>query len=71
IILRAIRGPQDNMFDSKNIKTFYNSVYTITNECDRMGYRLSGDKINHLDGADIVSDGIAFGAIQIPGHGNP
>ena len=71
IILRAVRGPQDNMFDSKNIKTFYNSVYNITNECDRMGYRLSGDKINHLDGADIVSDGIAFGAIQIPGHGNP
>lgn len=71
IILRAIRGPQDNMFDSKNIKTFYNSVYNITNECDRMGYRLSGNKINHLDGADIVSDGIAFGAIQIPGHGNP
>lgn len=71
IILRAIRGPQDNMFDSKNIKTFYNSLYNITNECDRMGYRLSGNKINHLDGADIVSDGIAFGAIQIPGHGNP
>ncbi|WP_195335606.1 biotin-dependent carboxyltransferase family protein [Paraclostridium bifermentans] len=71
IILRAVRGPQDNMFDSKNIKAFYNSVYNITNECDRMGYRLSGDKINHLDGADIVSDGIAFGAIQIPGHGNP
>lgn len=71
ITLRAIRGPQDDMFDSNNIKTFFNSIYDITNECDRMGYRLAGDKINHLNGADIVSDGIAFGAIQIPGHGNP
>lgn len=71
IMLRSIMGPQDNMFDSKNIKTFFNSIYEITNECDRMGYRLSGTKINHLNGADIVSDGIAFGAIQIPGHGNP
>lgn len=71
IMLRSIMGPQDNMFDSKNIKTFFNSIYEITNECDRMGYRLSGDKINHLNGADIVSDGIAFGAVQIPGHGNP
>lgn len=71
ITLRAIRGPQDDMFDKNNIKTIFNSIYDITNECDRMGYRLSGEKIKHLNGADIVSDGIAFGAIQVPGHGNP
>lgn len=71
ITLRAIRGPQDDMFDKNNIKTLFNSIYDITNECDRMGYRLSGEKIKHLNGADIVSDGIAFGAIQVPGHGNP
>ncbi|MEG2984682.1 MAG: biotin-dependent carboxyltransferase family protein [Peptostreptococcaceae bacterium] len=71
IVLRAIRGPQDNMFDEENIKKLFTSKYIITNECDRMGYRLEGNKINHIDGADIVSDGIAFGAIQVPGHGNP
>lgn len=71
IVLRAIRGPQDDMFDEDNIRKLFDSKYTITNECDRMGYRLDGEKINHISGADIVSDGIAFGAIQVPGHGNP
>lgn len=71
IVLRAIRGPQDDMFDEDNISKLFDSKYTITNECDRMGYRLEGEKINHISGADIVSDGIAFGAIQVPGHGNP
>lgn len=71
ITLRVIRGPQDDMFDKDNIQILFKSIYEITNECDRMGYRLSGEKINHINGADIVSDGIAFGAIQVPGHGNP
>lgn len=37
-----------------------------------MGCRLEGPKIEHSDkGADIVSDGIPLGAVQIPGHGMP
>ena len=37
-----------------------------------MGCRLEGPKIEHTEkGADIVSDGIPLGAVQIPGHGMP
>ena len=32
---------------------------------------MSGGKLAHLAGADIVSDGIAPGAIQVPGDGMP
>ncbi|MDY0278797.1 MAG: hypothetical protein RBQ97_12010, partial [Acholeplasma sp.] len=30
-----------------------------------------GSKIAHKTGADIISDGIVFGSIQVPGHGSP
>ena len=36
-----------------------------------MGYRLDGPKIQHREGPDIISDGIVFGSIQVPGHGSP
>jgi allophanate hydrolase subunit 2 len=36
-----------------------------------MGCRLDGEIIEHKDGGDIISDGIAFGAIQVPSAGKP
>lgn len=69
--IRVVLGPQDDYFSREAIETFFNSKYKITSEADRMGYRLDGPKINHLDGADIISDGIVFGSIQVPGHGSP
>lgn len=36
-----------------------------------MGYRLSGPTIEHRQGFNIISDGIAVGSIQVPGSGDP
>jgi allophanate hydrolase subunit 2 len=36
-----------------------------------MGYRLEGPQIEQRTSADIVSDGIPLGAIQVPGDGLP
>ena len=36
-----------------------------------MGFRLDGPVIEHIDGADIISDGAVFGSIQVPSDGNP
>ena len=36
-----------------------------------MAYRLEGPPLAHRFGHDIVSDGLAMGAIQIPGDGAP
>ena len=70
----VILGQQDDHFTEAGIKTFLNETYTVTQESDRMGIRLSsisGAIIEHKNGADIISDGITFGAIQVPGSGQP
>jgi len=69
--LRVILGPQTEMFTQKGIRTFLSSEYTITENADRMGYRLSGNTIAHRDKADIISDGIVTGSIQVPANGQP
>lgn len=69
--IRVILGPQDDYFTGKGINTFLSSAYRITENADRMGYKLAGDKIEYKDTVDIISDGIVFGSIQIPPAGVP
>ena len=69
--LHVIMGPQDDMFTEEGIKTFLSETYTVTPEFDRMGCRFDGPEIAHKNGGDIISDGIAFGAVQVPSAGKP
>ena len=69
--LRVILGPQEDCFTEKGIQTFLSSTYTLTNEADRMGLRFEGETIEHKNGGDIITDGISFGAVQVPSHGQP
>ena len=69
--LPVIPGPQEDAFTEAGQRTFFESEYSITQESDRMGCRFEGPVIEHVQGADIISDGITLGAIQIPGHGKP
>ena len=69
--VRVVLGPQDDYFTDAGIETFLTQVYSVTAEFDRMGCRLEGAVIQHKDGGDNISDGIAFGAIQVPSSGQP
>ena len=69
--LRVVPGPQDDYFTEDGMRAFLSGEYTVTKEADRMGVRLDGPQIEAKDGVDIVSDGIAFGAVQIPASGKP
>lgn len=69
--LRVVLGEQATYFTENGIKTFGSKIYTLTVQCDRMGFRLDGPVIEHIDGADIISDGAVFGSIQVPSDGNP
>ena len=71
IAVRVILGAQQEAFTVDGIKTLFSGEYTITADADRMGYRLEGAKVEHVDSADIVSDALSAGAIQVPAHGMP
>ncbi|GHV64814.1 urea carboxylase [Spirochaetia bacterium] len=68
---RVIMGPQDDAFTEAGKQTFLGSPYKVGYDSDRMGIRLAGEKIEHVKAADIISDGIAMGSVQVPGDGQP
>lgn len=69
--LRVVLGPQDDFFTADGIATFLSAEFRLGRDSDRMGCRLDGPEIAHAKGYNIVSDGIALGAIQVPGNGLP
>ena len=69
--VRVVLGPQDDAFTREGIATFLSSVYTVSNTSDRMGLRLTGPTITHKHGADILSEGLFMGAVQVPSNGQP
>ena len=72
-LLRVIPGPQDHHFTEKGLQTLSSSFYRVTPQCDRMGVRLEGPKIERRSEVEesIISEGLIAGAIQVPGDGKP
>jgi KipI family sensor histidine kinase inhibitor len=71
LIVRVMMGPQDDAFTVRGRETFLSATYTLSVRSDRVGCRLDGPRIEHRTGPDIVSDGTAFGAVQVAGDGQP
>jgi biotin-dependent carboxylase-like uncharacterized protein len=73
VFLRVIPGPQDHHFTEKGLNTFSSEYYQVTPQCDRMGVRLEGPKIERQSDVEesIISEGLISGAIQVPGDGKP
>ena len=71
LVLRVVLGPQADRFTDEAIAAFLGSPYEVLPQSDRMGARLHGPRIAHARGHDIISDGIALGAVQVPGDGQP
>ena len=70
-IIRVILGPQDDYFEPESIHSFLETPYLLSFKSDRVGFRLEGPPLKHSKGFNIVSDGIARGAVQVPGNGLP
>jgi antagonist of KipI len=69
--LRVIAGPQDDRFHPEGIETLYGATWKVTTLNDRMGYRLDGPPVRLLGAADIVTDAVVPGAVQVSGDGKP
>jgi len=72
-LLRVVPGPQDHHFTKKGFETFSSASYQVTPQCDRIGVRLEGPRIERRPDVEesIISEGLISGAIQVPGDGKP
>ena len=79
--LRVVLGPQDDHVKGESIEVFLNTPYQVSIRSNRVGYRFEGPQLFFkerpesrdagLDPSNIVDDGNAIGAIQIPAGKEP
>ncbi len=68
--LRIVPGYQHSAFARTDLLRLRTSDYRVTDESDRMGFRLHGTPLREVP-PGIVSEGVTPGAIQVPGNGQP
>lgn len=70
-VIRVMEGPQFAGFESEAQKSFFSDVFTISNNSDRMGYRLTSKPLRLTAQKELLSTAVTFGSIQVPPDGNP
>jgi len=71
IRVRVLPGPEFEAFSRTSIASFFSQAYLISNQSNRMGYRLEGGNLQINDSHEIISSGIVPGTIQITNSGQP
>ena len=69
--IRVIRGPEYDLIKETSRDIIFSSIFTVSNDSNRMGNRLLGVKVNISNNNQMVSCPMAPGTIQCPENGLP
>ncbi len=72
-VLALTFGPGDDQFPAEALDRLLTSTWTVSPAADRVGLRLSGSDgpLPVRNAAELPSEGIVTGSIQVPPSGNP
>lgn len=72
VLVHAMESQDYASFDAASQRAFFDTVWKIAPESNRMGYRLHGGPALARPGGDeILSGPICLGTVQVPGSGTP
>ncbi|QPZ39108.1 biotin-dependent carboxyltransferase family protein [Paramicrobacterium chengjingii] len=67
----VVLGPRQEWFEDAEIEAFLGTVWALDAASNRVGARLVGDPVTRRTDAELPSEGMVAGAIQIPPSGLP
>jgi KipI family sensor histidine kinase inhibitor len=69
--VRVVMGPQDHLFAAEAQRRFLSETWAVAAGSDRVGCRLDGPPVRPEGPAEIVSDGMVPGCVQVAADGKP
>ena len=69
--MRVTAAAQTQEFDAGQAITLAAATYQVSDDSNRMGLRLKGAAMRPPHGGQMLSEGVALGALQIPPAGQP
>ncbi|MDQ0430702.1 antagonist of KipI [Planomicrobium stackebrandtii] len=70
-VIRMMPGRQYDLFDEDSKERIFSEAFIVSANSDRMGYRLEGSGLALKTPAELISEAVAFGSVQVPADGNP
>ncbi|HET9649203.1 MAG TPA: biotin-dependent carboxyltransferase family protein [Microlunatus sp.] len=64
-------GPRRDWFTEQAWRRLIGVAWSVTNDCDRVGVRLSGSLLPRSGEQELPSEGLVRGAVQVPSSGQP
>lgn len=69
-IIRVFKGPEWDWYDHLNQEKLFSDSFGISNQSDRMGYRLTGSSLNGSKKFELISTTVCMGVLQVTHDGN-
>ncbi len=70
LTLRAMEGRHYAQFDAASRRAFFDETWRVSQDSNRMGYRLAGPALARRGAGDLLSEPTCFGTVQAPGDGS-
>ncbi|MFE4898149.1 5-oxoprolinase subunit C family protein [Peribacillus butanolivorans] len=70
-VIRFIDGSQYDYFTASSKVSFTENLFKVSNQSDRMGYRISGPLLELQEKRELLSEAVTNGSVQVPPDGNP
>ena len=70
-VIRVVTGPEFDQFEIEVIQDFFDRIFVIHGDSNRMGYRLKDNLQDYVPSGEEISSGIVVGTVQISNAGKP
>lgn len=69
--IRVMKGRQYELFNQRSQNAFFQEEFIVSNQSDRMGFRLTGPTLELEEAKETISEAVTYGSIQVPANGSP
>ena len=71
VLLHVVEGQHFASFEPASQRAFYEAVWRISPDSNRMGFRLAGPVLGRVENAEVLSGPTCLGTVQVPANGVP
>lgn len=71
IVVHALEGRHYAAFDAASQRAFFEAIWRVSPDSNRMGFRLGGPTLARAEGLEILSEPTCLGTVQVPADGAP
>jgi antagonist of KipI len=71
VTVRVVAGAHASLLDDASRAALEAARFRVSSRSDRMGYRLEGNPLALREPIELLSEGVAFGTVQLPPDGAP